>query len=81
MRLKKVSSHRQTTRFPTLIIKRTTNSCILYVSRNGICLEKLGSFSERGKLRIVIIKYTRLILWLKKGIYLGQDLWDVLGLS
>jgi len=79
VRTKRISSRFKQQHFPILTLKRTTNSCTLYVSRNGIYLEKLGTFSTRGKIKTVVINYTRLILWLKKGVSLGTELWDALG--
>jgi len=68
MQRKTRSSHRSTKSFPRIFVNHTTYSSRIYVSRNGICLERLGSFSLQGKLLVISLNYTRIIFWLTKGI-------------
>jgi len=49
-------------------MKHTPYSTRLFVSRNGICLDRIASFSIQDKLFVCAVNYTRLIFWLKKGI-------------
>jgi len=62
------SSHYSILRFPRFFLFKTPYSTRLFVSRNGICLERIASFSVQGKIFVCAINYTRLIFWLKKGV-------------
>jgi len=62
------ATHYSKLRFPKFLLLKTPYSTRLFVSRNGICLERIASFSVQGKLFLCVINYSRLIFWLKKGV-------------
>jgi len=89
MRKKKKSSHYTLLKFPRFFVQHTPYSTRLFISRNGICLERIASFSIQDKFFVCAVNYTRLIFWLKKGLHItkftlpqkGTDMFNFYNLS
>jgi len=50
------------------MVRKTTYSDKFYVSRNGICLEVLGTISYQGKFTLASFNLPRTMLWLSLGL-------------
>jgi len=72
--MKQRSSRIAQTRSFHLSFYQTAYSIRIYISRNGICLERLGSISTQGKLMFIFLNNSRLIFWLKRGVRVDKRL-------